>query len=88
MSVQGERLVRMEVEVTALKDSLEEHKQETNRRFDEISRRQDEANSKLDDLLALRNKGAGVFWLIATLVGTGIVGGAWQVLSYLFGRSN
>lgn len=31
-------------------------------------------NDKLDTLLALRNKGAGVFWLISALFGTGMIG--------------
>lgn len=31
-------------------------------------------NDKLDDLLILRWKGVGAFWLAATLLGTGIVG--------------
>jgi len=34
----------------------------------------DKMNGKLDDLLALRNKGAGVFWLMSLLMGTGIAG--------------
>jgi hypothetical protein len=80
LTTQVERLTRMEVEVVALKESLDEHKRETKERFDEMS-------GKLDDLLALRNKGAGVFWLITTLVGTGIVGGAWQVLNFILGRN-
>jgi hypothetical protein len=33
----------------------------------------DEINAKLDDLLALRHKGAGAFWLASTIIGTGIV---------------
>lgn len=80
MTTQVERLTRMEVEVQALKESFDEHKQETKEKFNEI-------NDKLDDLLTLRNKGAGVFWLITTLVGTGIIGGAWQVLNFLFGKN-
>lgn len=32
------------------------------------------ANRKLDDLLALRNKGAGAFWLASALFGTTVVG--------------
>lgn len=88
MTSQGERLARMEVEVQALKESLDEHKEETNRRFDEVKHQQEKTIEKLDDLLALRNKGAGVFWLITTLIGTGIVGGAWQVLNFLFGKGN
>lgn len=30
--------------------------------------------SKLDDLLALKNKGAGVFWLFSAILGSGIIG--------------
>lgn len=30
--------------------------------------------AKLDDLLALRNKGAGAFWLATTLFGTTVIG--------------
>jgi hypothetical protein len=29
---------------------------------------------KLDDLLALKNKGAGVFWLFSAILGSGIIG--------------
>ena len=79
MTTHVERLVRMETEVMALKDSFDEHKQETNKKFEEI-------NTKLDDLLALRNKGLGVFWIISTLVGTGIVGAFWQLFNYMFGK--
>jgi hypothetical protein len=38
---------------------------------------------KLDDLLELRWKGAGAFWLAAALVGTGIVGMITQFLHYI-----
>lgn len=31
-------------------------------------------DSKLDDLLALRHKGVGAFWLASALTGTGIIG--------------
>lgn len=40
-----------------------------------------EMNRKLDDLLALRYKGIGAFWLASSLVGSGIIG----FLYYLFG---
>ena len=33
-----------------------------------------EVNQKLDDLIALRYKGVGAFWLASALLGTGIVG--------------
>ncbi len=31
-------------------------------------------NEKLDELLTLKNKGIGAFWLASTIVGTGIIG--------------
>ena len=34
----------------------------------------EETNKKLDELLALRSKGMGAFWLASTLLGTGLVG--------------
>lgn len=34
----------------------------------------EDMNDKLDDLLTLRAKGVGVFWIASTLFGTGIVG--------------
>lgn len=41
-------------------------------------------DGKLDDLLALRHKGIGAFWLASALAGTGIIGGVsllWDWLS-------
>lgn len=37
---------------------------------------------KLDDLLALKNKGAGVFWLFSAIIGSGIIGLIFQVVGY------
>lgn len=57
MSEYSERLVRVETEVVALKEAFEEHKEQTRQEFASV-------NKKLDDLLALRNKGAGVLWFL------------------------
>jgi hypothetical protein len=43
-------------------------------RVSEMQKQQQEINNKLDDLLAMRNKGVGAFWLASALLGTGIVG--------------
>jgi hypothetical protein len=45
-----------------------------------------EMNDKLDDLLILRWKGMGAFWLAATILGTGIVGILVKVF-HIFGIS-
>lgn len=43
-------------------------------RVSDLLKTQQETNDKLDELLAMRNKGIGAFWLASTLLGTGIVG--------------
>lgn len=43
---------------------------------------QTEILEKLDDLLALRNKGVGAFWLISMLFGTGLIGVISLILSW------
>ena len=43
-------------------------------RVSDLLKIQQETNDKLDELLAMRNKGIGAFWLASTLLGTGIVG--------------
>lgn len=42
-------------------------------RVSEIQKQQQEINNKLDELLGLRNKGVGAFWLASALLGTVIV---------------
>lgn len=51
-------------------------------RLSAVETKQDEINGKLDDLLAMRNKGIGAFWLASTLLGTGIVGFIVQLVSW------
>jgi hypothetical protein len=41
----------------------------------QTKRQLQQMDGKLDDLLALRNKGIGAFWLASALTGTGIIGG-------------
>jgi hypothetical protein len=64
MTAYGERIARVEVEVRELKREFQEHKEETAKNFSAV-------NQKLDALLALRNKGAGVVWLLS---GAGLTG--------------
>jgi len=40
---------------------------------DKYDEKWDTVNNKLDDLLALRQKGIGAFWLASALVGSGIL---------------
>jgi hypothetical protein len=69
---QVERLARVEVEVQALKSEV-----------DELKTSIKEMHVKLDDLLALRYKGVGAFWLASALIGTGVVGAIAQILHYI-----
>lgn len=79
MTTSGERIVSVEVEVKGLKQQFTEHKDDTSKQFEDI-------NNKLDDLLALRNRGMGVFWLVSSLVGTGLIGGMVTTFDWLFGK--
>lgn len=71
-----ERLARMEVEVSELKKSFEEHKKDTKENFEDIGK-------KLDDVLALRNKGAGIFWFLSLMFGSAGVLGLVNILHHL-----
>lgn len=75
MTTPGERIVRVEVQLGELKTAFDEHKNYTHSEFKNIEK-------KLDDLITLRNKGFGVFWLMSVLVGTGVVGLFFQILSW------
>lgn len=79
MSAYGERMARMEVEVQELKKAFHDHKDSTNKEFEEIK-------NKLDSLLALRNKGAGVVWLVSGLIGTGLIGGLIQLFHFFWSK--
>jgi hypothetical protein len=55
-------------------------------RLGNLETKVDKIDGKLDDLLALRHKGVGAFWLASTILGTGIVGGAVTLFNYLLGK--
>lgn len=42
-------------------------------------------DKKLDELLTLRQKGVGAFWLASSLLGTGIIGAIFMVVQYFRG---
>lgn len=62
-ATQAERLVALELQVKSI--TLTQQKYEDHWK---------EVNGKLDELLSLRNKGIGAFWLASILTGTGIIG--------------
>lgn len=64
---QVERITALEVQLSNLQASMTLHMAETEKRHEDT-------NAKLDDLLGLRNKGVGAFWLASALAGTGIIG--------------
>lgn len=68
----AERLTKLETEMAQLLSNQEERKRETHN-----------INEKLDDLLALRNKGLGAFWLATSLAGVGGVSLLMQVIGWL-----
>jgi hypothetical protein len=55
-------------------------------RVKQLEKTADEINDKLDVLLALRDKGAGIFWLASVIFGTSIIGAVTMLLNYLRGN--
>jgi hypothetical protein len=51
-----------------------------------LAKQQTEMNAKLDELLVLRNKGMGAFWLASIIVGTGLVGFVMQAIGWIRGH--
>jgi len=49
----------------------------------DMQKQQQQIHDKLDELLALRNKGLGAFWLSSGLLGTGIVGFIVQLVDWI-----
>jgi len=77
-ATQAERITALEVQLSSLQQTLSTHIADTK-----------ESNAimkgMLDELLGLRNKGIGVFWLASALAGTGIIGLALSLLDWLRG---
>lgn len=62
----AERVARLETEVKQILSNQTESREAVSN-----------VNDKLDELLALKNKGMGAFWLASALAGTGIVSFFW-----------
>lgn len=69
-----ERLTRLEYDLRAVAVRVET-----------LEKNLSNIDSKLDQLLALRNKGVGAFWLMSALLGTGIIGAMFTFLTWLRG---
>jgi len=67
MSTIEERIAVLETKVESLSASFLKHAEDTRAEAASLE-------TKLDDLLALKNKGMGAVWLITALVGSGILG--------------
>jgi len=79
---QGERITAVEVGVRELKEQFVEHQRATEKQFSDLKQQNNEINKKLDEVLALRNKGAGVLWVLSGVIGTGVLGGIAQLINW------
>lgn len=75
---QGERIAALEVENRRLRSEVTELREE-------VRRANNDTNEKLDELLALRNKGYGVFWLATSLAGAGVLSLVLQFFGFKMG---
>lgn len=53
-------------------------------RVDELSTRMGRVEDKLDQLLSLKNKGAGAFWLVGLIISSGVLTAVIEVIRWLF----
>lgn len=51
----------------------------------ELMLQSDRIETKLDELLQLKSKGMGAFWLASTLLGTGVIGIVVALVSWMRG---
>ncbi len=70
MSIYGERIVRLEEKLVGVEE-----------RMNEIDAKMDRIEHKLDDLLTLKHKGAGAFWLVSLIFGAAVMG--YSIVSFL-----
>lgn len=54
-------------------------------KVEQLTKDVQDMNQKLDDLLALRNKGVGAFWLASSLFGASLVGVLGLLISWFKG---
>lgn len=52
-------------------------------RLSALEKSNESIEAKLDELIAMRNKGIGAFWLASGLMGTGIVGAVTAMWNWL-----
>jgi len=71
-----ERLRALEVQISTLNKEMTQH-------FVDDRVFQESVDGKLDELLELRNKGIGAFWLVSTIIGGGFVGAVITLLNWL-----
>lgn len=72
MTQYGERIARVEEQVNELRND-----------FTKLENKVDKIGEKLDNLIALKQKGAGAFWLATTLFGAAIIAAANKLLHFI-----
>src|SRR3546814_13666432 len=74
MMSDSERIAVLEAKVEQWTKSFEAHAVETRKENQSLE-------AKLDEVLALKNKGLGAFWLASALIGSGVISGILPLVS-------
>lgn len=85
MSVYGERIMRLETQLKNLDEKFEETQVRVDAQFAEVKNQTSEINTKVDELLELKNRGAGIFAVVSVLVGTGFMGLIYNLVQWFRG---
>lgn len=54
-------------------------------KVEELIKSDERINSKLDQLLSLKDRGAGAFWLFGIIFGSGVIAAATAIVSWFKG---
>ena len=82
MTAYAERIARVEVEVQELKASFNEFKEDTHEEFQGQNLKLERMDSKLDSLIAIRNKGAGILWLVSSVLGSAGILAVFEIMNF------
>lgn len=75
LQTQIERIAALEVQVSVLQYSIDAGSREARARHESME-------AKLNDLIQLKHKGMGAFWLASALAGTGILTLFWTAVEW------
>lgn len=80
-----ERIAILETRFDALRQEILLHDQSHREDVKNVSDKIEDVSKKLEELLTLKNKGLGAFWLVSILTGTGLISFITMLITWIKG---